>query len=77
LETNVPIVLRSESVPGSLIAGLADRDVSIGVRSAGDGAAEVEALAAVLRLPWKQVLVEEADPRLVAALEKPDGGSLS
>ena len=71
------IVPHLEALPDSVIAGLADREVSIWVRGSVDSPADIDALADVLRLPWKQVFVEEADPRLVDALEKPETNWLS
>ena len=68
-EKNVTIVPLTESIPDSLIAGLADRDVSVWVSGAADDPAEVNALAAMLRLPWRQVFIEDANPRLISALE--------
>lgn len=70
------IVTHSKSLPDSLVAALADRDVSIWLRGMASGYAEIDFLADLLRLPWRQVFVEEADPRLVAALEGPDNSSL-
>lgn len=70
------IVPSSNSLPDSLIVGLADREVSVWVRGAIDDPAEVNAVAAMLRLPWKQVFVEDANPRLVAELGVPGSDSL-
>jgi len=72
----VRIIPQFDSLPDSLIAGLADREVSIWVSGAVHEAADIDALAAMLRLPWKQVFIEEASPGLVAALEKADDDSL-
>jgi len=72
----VRILPRFESLPDSLIAGLADREASIWVSGAVDNADEIDALAAMLRLPWKHVFIEEASPLLVAALEMPESDSL-
>lgn len=70
------IVPISESIPDSLIVGLADREASIWMRGTVDNPDEVATLLAMVRLPWKQVFIEQADPRLVAALEEPDSGAL-
>ena len=70
------IVPLFESLPDSVIAGLADRDVSIWVRGTADSPAEINAIADMLRLPWRQVFIEEIDPQLVGALEKPDSSWL-
>lgn len=68
------LVPRSEVIPHSLLSGLADREISLWVRGPLDTPADVEATIAMVRLPWKQVYVETADPRLVVALEEPDDG---
>ena len=71
------IVPSSESIPASLVVGLADRDVSIWVRGAVASAEEADSIAAMLRLPWRQVFIEERDPLLVAALQAPDSDVLA
>lgn len=70
------IVPVSKSVPDSLIAGLADREVSIWLRCASADEHSLQALLGMLRLPWKQVFIEHADPKLASALDEPDRGSL-
>jgi hypothetical protein len=69
-------VPRTDAVPDGLIAGLADREASLWLRGNGEGKAELEALAAMLRLPWKQVFLEEASPKLLAAIESHDDEAL-
>lgn len=71
------IVPSSQSIPASLVVALADRDVSIWVRGRVNSPAEADAIAAMLRLPWKQVFIEERDPLLVAALKKQDTDALA
>lgn len=66
----------SSSIPESLVTALADRDASIWVRGTTHDEAECAALLQVLRLPWKQIFIEDAIPRLVAELETPDDGAL-
>lgn len=70
------IVPRLHVLPDSLIAGLADREVSLWLRGSADGEADLDALAAMLRLPWKQVFLEEGSPKLIAALEGADEEAL-
>lgn len=76
-EKNLLIVPSSESIPASLVVGLADRDASIWVRGTVTSLIEADAIAAMLRLPWKQVFIEERDPLLVAALKAPDSDVLA
>lgn len=71
------IVPSSESIPASLIVGLADRDVSIWFRGAVTSAAEADAIAAMLRLPWKQVFIEERNALLISALQAPESDKLA
>ncbi len=71
------IVPNSESIPAPLVVALADREVSIWVRGKVHTPEEADAIAAMLRLPWKQIFIEERDPLLVAALQKPDSDALA
>lgn len=77
MENKLLIVPSSESILETLVVGLADRDVSIWVRGTLTSSAEVDAIAAMLRLPWKQVFIEERDPLLIAALRLPDNDALA
>lgn len=70
------IVPSSASLPDSLIVGLADREASIWVRGTIEDPAEAKVFANMLRLPWKQVFIEDDNPCLVAELGKPDSDSL-
>ncbi|WP_456119708.1 hypothetical protein [Xaviernesmea oryzae] len=65
----VPIIPTIDYVPDGLIAGLADREVSVWIRGVATGDAERREIARMLRLPWKHVYLEESDPILVAELE--------
>lgn len=69
------LVPRFNDVPDSLLAALRDRDATLILRGKVE-ALNHDAIVAMMRLPWKQVYVEEADPLLVAALEKHDDGHL-
>jgi hypothetical protein len=70
------IVPSSDSFPDSLIVGLADRDVSLWICGTISEPAKIKALAAMLRLPWKQVFIEDPNRRLVEELGNPDSESL-
>ncbi len=72
----MPLVSRLDGIPDSLISGLADRDASVWVQGASSSALERDELVRLLRLPWKQVFLEETDSILVAALEAPDDGPM-
>ena len=76
MEPSLQLVPRSEVVPASLLAGLAEREVSLWLRGTLDNQSDLEAIVAMVRLPWKQVYVEAADQRLIAALEGQDDGPL-
>lgn len=71
------IVPSSKSISASLVVGLADRDASIWVSGTVESSEEADAIAAMLRLPWKQVFIEERNPLLVAALQAPDSEALA
>ena len=70
------VVSYATDLPDSLLAGLADRDVSIWVCKGAIDPSNIDAFADALRLPWKQVFIEGHEPELVLALEKPESGSL-
>ena len=70
------IVPSSKSIPSSLVVGLADRDASIWVRGTVASSEEADAIAAMLRLPWKQVFIEDRNPLLVASLKASDSEAL-
>lgn len=76
MEACLKLVPHFEDVPDGLLAALRDRDATLMLRGKVD-ASNRDAIVAMLRLPWKQVYIEEADPLLVAALEKPDDGPLA
>ena len=65
-----------DTLPDSLLAGLADRDVSIWVAGSVGAQVEIGSLVSMLRLPWKQVFLEQTDSKVIAALETPDSGPL-
>ena len=44
--------------------------MSVWVSGEVDDPAKVNALAAMLRLPWKQVFIEGANPRLISEVEE-------
>lgn len=71
------LVPSSDSLPDSLMAALADRDVSIWVRGTFESAEKIKALAKTLRLPWKAIFIENANPGLVQELETPDFSSMA
>lgn len=70
------IVPRSNLIPESLVSALADRDASIWLRGTISDESDCAALLEVLRLPWKQVFIENSNPKLVASLDQPDEGAL-
>ncbi|MFY7834823.1 MAG: hypothetical protein ACOVQ0_00895 [Novosphingobium sp.] len=66
---------RFDNIPDGLLAALRDRDVSLWLR--GEFSEDdIPAVVAMVRLPWKQVFVENPNPRLANALEAPDDGPL-
>ncbi|MBZ9719789.1 hypothetical protein LB519_18245 [Mesorhizobium sp. AD1-1] len=67
------IVPQYEDLPTGLIAGLADREVSIWIQGTASSDEERRDLARLLRLPWKQAFIEEADPLLIGGLQNADG----
>ncbi|MFG1237715.1 hypothetical protein V5F63_10945 [Xanthobacter autotrophicus DSM 597] len=69
------LVPRFEVVPDGLLAALRDRDATLLLRGKVEDSNR-DAIVAMMRLPWKQVYVETADPLLVAAIEKADDGPL-
>jgi hypothetical protein len=70
------IVPRTNSFSDSLIVGLADREATLWVCGTINDPAKIKALAAMLRLPWKQVYIEDANPRLAEELANQDSEAL-
>ncbi|MEC6746315.1 hypothetical protein [Pseudomonas qingdaonensis] len=70
------VVSHPTDLPDSLLAGLADRDVSIWVCKGAADSLGVEELADALRLPWKHVFIEGNESALIQALERPESGAL-
>lgn len=62
-------------MPDVLIAALRDRDATLLLRGQLEES-DLDAIVAMIRLPWKQVYIEKAEPNLLAALEKVDDGPL-
>lgn len=70
------ILSHSNTLPDSLTASLADRDVSIWLRAEAINSTPLNTLVDLIRLPWKHVFLEQAASQLIAALEIPDSGAL-
>jgi hypothetical protein len=62
--------LRLSSLPTSLLTHLDSRDAAVWVLESFVAEAGGEAVAEVMRLPWRVVLSESSDPTLLAALER-------
>ncbi len=70
------IVPRTNSFSDSLIVALADREATLWVCGKNNDHAKIKVLAAMLRLPWKQVYIEDANPKLAEELANPDSEAL-
>lgn len=67
-------IIRFDKVPDAILTGLADRDVSLWLEC-GDVDNVSDALASLIRLPWRHVFLDCAGGDLVAELERPDSGA--
>ncbi len=63
--------LRLDRVPTTLLTYLDSRDAAVWVLEPFVAEADVQMLAAVMRLPWRLVLSESSAPDLLKALEQP------
>ena len=64
--------LRLNKLPEPLLSHLDSRDAAVWVLEPFVAEAGGEAVAEVVRLPWRVVLTESSDPALVASLEGPE-----
>lgn len=72
---NLDRALRLDRIPETLQIRLTEREVAIWVMPAFLADAGVGAVADVLRLPWRLILNESADTRLLDELESPERAS--
>jgi hypothetical protein len=67
--------LRLDSLQAPLLSHLDSRDAAVWVREAFVAEAGAAAVVNVIRLPWRLVLSESADPALLAALEESENAA--
>jgi len=66
-------LLESNEIPDSLLASLAERDAAVWLECT---TVPLDLLARFLKLPWRQVISEISDPKLLEALETTEDAAL-